>query len=159
MKKILFLVVIILMIGTVSFAIGVVDIRNIIVKMPDQDLLDLKDMIQQEINYRGLEGDSTVGTFSPWYDYGLGKILPNPEVYLGHLYVQYGDFDNSDIAFTETIGPMESYDFESYVDFLIECGFSNNATRLNGAFNGENADDVMVAAFLEDGKMCVMCNS
>jgi len=157
MKKILCLVAIILMIGTVSFAIGVVDIRNVIVKIPDQDLLDLKDMIQQEINYRGLEGDFSPGTFSPWYDYGLGKILPNPEVYLGHLYIQYDDFVNTDAGFNETIGIMSSYEFESYVDFLIKCGFTQNASRFTGAFQGDNSDGVKVTAYLDDGKMSIMC--
>lgn len=159
MKKLLFLLASLLLIGSIVFASGTEDIRNALVKFTDDQLLELRDMIQQEIAYRGLEGDLAPGTFSPWYDYGLGKILPNPEVYLGHLYVRYDYFENSDIAFTETLGPMESYDFESYVDFLIECGFSNNAARFNGEFNGENADGAMVVAFLKDGKMCIECNS
>lgn len=159
MKKFLFLLASLLLIGSIAFASGTEVIRNALVKFTDEQLFEFRDMVQQEISYRGLEGDLSPGTFSPWYDYGLGKILPNPEVYLGHLYVQYDDFVNSDIGFTETLGPMESYDFESYVDFLMECGFTNDVSRFDGAFSGENADDVIVVAFLEDGKMCIMCNS
>lgn len=163
MKKVLWLIVVMLMIGSVSFADdtanGIEIIRNALVKMTDDQLFDFKDMVDQEIHYRGLDGELGKGSYAPWYDYGLGKILPNPEVYLGHLYVQYDDFVNTDIGFTETLGPMESYDFESYVDFLMECGFTNNVSRFDGAFSGENADNVIVVAYLEDGKMSIMCNS
>ena len=157
MKRFLCLFIVLLTIGTSSLANGTEDTRNVIVKLPDDQLIALRDMVQQEINYRGLEGAFNPGTFSPWYDYGLGKILPNPEVYLGHLYVQYDDFVNTDAGFTETLGIMSSYEFEAYVDFLIKCGFTQNAYRFNGAFQGDNSDGVKVTAYLDDGKMSIMC--
>jgi len=163
MKKVLWLIVAMLIIGSVSFADdtanGTEIIRNVLVKMTDDQLFELKDMVEQEIHYRGLDGELGKGSYAPWHDYGLGKMLPNPEVYLGHLLIQYGDFVNTDIGFTETLGPMQSHEFESYVDFLIKCGFSNNFSRFTGAFHGENADNVIVVAYLEDGKMSIMCNS
>lgn len=158
MKKILLLLISLTLVGTVAIANGTEDIRNVLVKFTDDQLLELKDMVQQEISYRGLEGDLAPGTFSPWYDYGLGKLLPNPEVYLGHLYIQYSDFVNTDIGFTETLGPMSSYEFESYVDFLIKCGFLQDVSRFDGAFQGYNSDGISVVAYLDDDKMSIMCS-
>lgn len=157
MKKVLCLLVALVFAGSIAFASGTEDIRETIVKIPDDQLIALRDMIQDEINYRGLEGDKVKGTFSPWYDYGAAKIVPSPEVYLGHLLIRYGDFVNSESGFNETVGPISSEDFTAYADFLIEMGFKENVTRFDGAFHAENSDGSSITLYLSDGKMSVTC--
>lgn len=159
MKKVLYLSIALLIIGQIAFANGTEDLRNLLVKMTDEQLVALRDMVQDEINFRGVEGNTVKGSFSPWYDYGVAKIVPSHEAYLGHLLIRYGDFYNSENGFTETVGPISSEEFNTYADFLIELGFKEGVSRFDGAFRAENSDGSSITLYLSDNKMSVTCVS
>jgi hypothetical protein len=158
MKKVLCWLVALLIAGSIAFA-DTSGIFETIKKMPDKDLITTRDLLQAEVIARGLESDNKPGTFSPWYDYGLGKILPSPTLFLGHAYARDGEFMNSDFAFMESVGIMTSEEFDRYASFLIECGFKNNVDRFLDCFSAENSDGVEVVAYLTNGIMTITCQS
>lgn len=102
--------------------------------MTDDQLIAMRDLIDQELASRS--GETEESPYSPWYDTGLGNLLPKIEDVVGHdvTYVSYQNY-NSSSGFVGSIEWDSQEDFIAYVDAVKSWGFNENMEYYGYAYS------------------------
>ena len=134
----LFLISVLVSMISISAFADVVDVTA----LSDEALLALKEQVLEEISVRHLE-DSYA--FGQWYNFGLGKILPDPAKVFGRSPKKHSIISNNDDKwFTENLEDITQEEFEMYVAALRMYGFNNSISASGISFEADNSDGIHI---------------
>lgn len=119
MKKLICLLIMLMCVWQITGFAKIVDLSD----MSREELIELREKIDKLLD----EDEKNELSVSSWYDYGLGKYLPNPSEVLGRV-VESDPIAkiNTDSSFYETIENAMMDDFNTYVQTIKEFGYVEN---------------------------------
>ena len=134
MKKVLCLLVILLLIGSVAFA-DPVDWSL----YTSEQLTLMRDLIDEELSRRAIEE----GEIPSWFDYGMAVYAPDPNALFGRE-VSYENnvFGNTSNTLVAMLDDCTEEEFKKYVDAIIRYGFTDVINREYQWYEAKNADGV-----------------
>lgn len=106
--------------------------------------IDFKSMSDEELRFvidsAEAELDSRSSNISPWFDYGIGLLLPKPDdVFEREVHVS--SFVNGDDYFNTLIDCYSRDEFALYVDAVRSFGFNSELDISSEAFSAKKNDE------------------
>lgn len=126
MKKVVVILVFLIVLSTTAFATPSVDVKS----MSDAELEGLRDLIDEELASREIEGSGISSSFPAWYDFGLGQYIPDPSSVFGRTAVTANKVKyNNDRQFCEWIEDVTPEEFELYYSALRDYGYNTDIDK------------------------------